>query len=282
MGRAGVVVACALVLGGCGGGTAPVERAESPSASAPAPEVTVPEGVRAGYVVYDRGSGKVVLRHGERRTFRSASLVKLLIVLDHLERADGVTQEDLELLRPMLRSSDDRVATVFWNRGGKGAIVERMADRIGLRDTRPPPADKPGFWGYVALSAFDLTKTYRYILEKAPRGHRELIMGELGKATPCGTDRYDQYFGIPRAAERPWAVKQGWSGFGTTPKVPCKGEAYRPAAADLGLGRPVLHTTGVVGERVVVVLTLHPADSSFKAAAERLTGLTKQVMRASG
>jgi hypothetical protein len=55
------------------------------------------------------------------------------------------------------------------------------------------------------------------------------------------------------------------------------------SAPDLGLGRPVLHTTGVVGEddrRIVVVLTLHPAGSSFQAAARRLTALTEQVHRA--
>ncbi|MFB4318799.1 hypothetical protein [Actinomadura sp. 21ATH] len=245
------------------------------------PRPKVPEGVRAGYVVYDQEARKVVLQEGARLTFRSASVVKILIALDFLRR-EKASEADLALLRPMLRSSDDKAATAFWNRGGKGAIIERMVPRAGLRDTRPPPADKPGFWGYVALSAMDVAKTYRYLLEKAPEAHRELILGELGKATPCGTDRYDQYFGIPRALPRPWAVKQGWSGFGDVPAVPCKGQAYRPAAADLGLGRPVLHTTGVVGDRVVVVLTLHPAGSSFSVAARRLTALTKQVYRAAG
>ncbi|WP_344588666.1 hypothetical protein [Actinomadura vinacea] len=241
--------------------------------------MTVPAGVRAGYVVYDRGSGKVLLQDGARRTFRSASVVKILIALDHLRGE----RPDLALLRPMLRSSDDGAATRFWKRGGKGAIIERTAARIGLRDTAPPPADKPGFWGYTALSPLDVAKVYRYVLEKAPRAHRDLIMGELRKATPCGTDRYDQYFGIPRALPRPWAVKQGWSGFGDVPAVPCKASVVPAAAPDLGLGRPVLHTTGVVGpddRRIVVVLTLHPAGSSFRVASQRLTSLTRQVYRA--
>jgi hypothetical protein len=44
----------------------------------------------------------------------------------------------------------------------------------------------------------------------------------------------------------------------------------------------VLHTTGVVGDRIVVVLTLHPAGSSFRVAAGRVTTLTKQVYGAAG
>ncbi|MFF5261646.1 hypothetical protein ACFY4C_22090 [Actinomadura viridis] len=242
----------------------------------------VPAGVRAGYVVFDRVEGRMLLQDGARRTFRSASVVKILIALDHLRGHEDVPEQDLALLRPMLRSSDDAAATALWKRGGQGAIIERSAARMGLRDTRPPPAEKPGFWGYTAISALDVAKAYRYLLERAPAAHRDLIMGELRKATPCGTDRYDQYFGIPRALPRPWAVKQGWSGFGDVPAVPCRG--VRPASApDLGLGRPVLHTTGVVGEgdrRIVVVLTLHPAGSSFQIAAGRLTSLTRQVDRA--
>ncbi|XVQ14311.1 hypothetical protein ACQP1W_17755 [Spirillospora sp. CA-255316] len=260
------------------------ERPGSGAGPQAEPLVRVPAGVRAGYVVYDRERGKVLLHDGARQTFRSASVVKILIALDHLRGKTEVPAADLAMLRPMLRSSDDGAATRFWNRGGKGAIIERAAARIGLRDTRPPPADKPGFWGYTALSAMDVARTYRYVLEKAPAAHRDMIMGELRKATPCGLDRYDQYFGIPRALPRPWAVKQGWSGFGDVPAVPCRAGPARPAAApDLGLGRPVLHTTGVVGRddrRIVVVLTLHPAGSSFRVAAQRLTTLTKQIYRA--
>ncbi|MFD0535029.1 hypothetical protein ACFQY7_16075 [Actinomadura luteofluorescens] len=42
----------------------------------------------------------------------------------------------------------------------------------------------------------------------------------------------------------------------------------------------MLHTTGVVGDRIVVVLTLHPAGTSFRTAAARITSLTRQVARA--
>jgi hypothetical protein len=257
--------------------------------------VRVPKGVRAGYMVFDRASGKVALQHNAHGTVRSASVVKILIAVDYLEARGGrsVPAADLALLRGMLRSSDDAAATALWRRGGRGAIVRRMVARMRLADTAPPPATHPGYWGYTAISAYDIVKAYRYVLERAHPRIRRFVIGELRRATRCGKDRFDQYFGIPRAVPRPWAVKQGWSGFGTVPADPCGsrpagGTAFRlrPVAHPyLGLGRPVLHTTGTVGgddRRIVVVLTLHPAGTPFGTASSRLTSLTRQIHRAAG
>ncbi|MFI6521430.1 hypothetical protein ACIBF1_38170 [Spirillospora sp. NPDC050679] len=257
-------------------------ESRAPASRAPV-KVKVPAGVRASYVVFDRDAGRVVLEHRPHQTFRPASVVKILIALDHLRGRRGAAG-DRVLLQRMLRSSDDKAATALWKRGGQAAIIRRTAPLAGLTDTQGPPADKPGFWGYTALSAADVVRTYRYLLEKAPRAHREFVLAQLRRATPCGSDGFDQYFGIPRAVPRPWAVKQGWSGFGLTPEDPCGATAQALSArpADLGIGRPVLHTTGLVdGERkIVAVLTLQPAGSSFRAAAARITALTRQVHRA--
>jgi hypothetical protein len=149
-----------------------------------------------------------------------------------------------------------------------------------LPETAPPPDEKPGYWGYTALSARDLVKVYRYLLDKAPKAQREFVLGQLRRSTPCGTDGFDQTFGIPRAAKRPWAVKQGWSGFGDVPAEPCHGRRPQQVGGrpDLGIGRPVLHTTGVVGDRIVVLLTLQPAGTSFREASRRVTELTRQLV----
>jgi hypothetical protein len=279
-----VGLAAALAVAGCDAeqperpeagavSSRPVETPRKAVSQTPRPRL--PKGTRVGYVVVDRVSGRTV-RYRPHLVFRSASVVKILIALDHLER-NGKTE--LTLLRPMLRSSDDDAATRLWRQGGQGKIVTRMAGRMGLTETRPPPAERPGFWGYTALSAADVAKMYRYLLEKARPEYRDLIVGELRKATRCGTDGYDQSFGIPRAVARPWAVKQGWSGF---PEGPRGCGNVRPAVADLGVGRPVLHTTGIVGpgyRKIVVVLTLQPAGTSFATASAKLTALTKQLYR---
>ncbi|WP_248964426.1 hypothetical protein [Sphaerisporangium perillae] len=278
-----------------------------PAAAASAREVVlaprVPAGTTASYMVFDRTTGKATLAYKVHSRFRSASVVKILIALDYLESRKAGTSipaADRDLLKRMLRSSDDDAATAFWRRGGQRAIVDRVVRRIGLKDSGPPPASRPGFWGYTALSASDVVLTYRYLLDKARPEVRDLILGHLRHATRCATDHFDQYFGIPSAVPRPWAVKQGWSGYGSTPAVRCgatrastspastsatgvsaaTGAAGRPP---VNLARPVLHTTGLTGEGdrlIVVVLTLQPAGASFAGSAARLTALTRDVHRA--
>ncbi|MEV7968933.1 hypothetical protein AB0O34_23525 [Sphaerisporangium sp. NPDC088356] len=265
-------------------------------------------------MVFDRTTGKATLGYKVHTRFRSASVVKILIALDYLEsRKPGtaIPAGDRDLLQRMLRSSDDDAATAFWKRGGQRAVIDRMVRRVGLTDTGPPPAYKPGFWGYTALSAADVVRTYRYLLERADPKVRDLVLGHLRNATRCAADDFNQYFGIPSALPRPWAVKQGWSGYGSTPAVRCAGtrassvsetvtqpmDASGLAAtetttgvaaqatatgAPVNLSRPVLHTTGLIGKGdrlIVAVLTLQPAGAAFKDSAARLTALTKAVYR---
>ncbi len=263
----------------------------TPSPSKTPQPVRVPSGVTAGYIVFDRQARKVIAHHQVHHRFRSASVVKILIALDYLERQKGpIPAGDLALLKPMLRGSDDNAATALWRRGGQGKIIQRMVRKLGLTDTGPPPAAKPGFWGYTAISAIDIARVYRYVLERSDSRVRDFILGHLRNAQQCATDGFDQYFGIPRAVPRPWAVKQGWSGYGSVPPVKCvrvkttalqgtPALASRAARADsVDFSRPVLHTTGVIGNRLImVVLTLQPPGASYATSTKRLTKLAKDV-----
>ncbi|MFC4895241.1 hypothetical protein ACFQVD_12850 [Streptosporangium amethystogenes subsp. fukuiense] len=291
----------------------PLLAATTPASATAPGKPHVPAGVTAGYVVFDRQSAKVTEYRNAHRRFRSASVVKILIAIDRLESRSGVSKEDLALLKVMLRVSDDDAATSFWSRGGQGRIIQRMARKLQLTDTTPPPADKPGFWGYTSLSAMDVVKTYRYLLDRADPKVSGLILGHLRRAGQCGSDGFDQYFGIPRGVRGPWAVKQGWSGYGSTPPVRCRpatSPAARtasaaftsasPAPAALGatapsggttaapagagpvpdLGRPVLHSTGLVGpgERwIMVLLTAHPAGATWQRSTGQTTRLAREV-----
>lgn len=295
--KARIVPVAALLAGAvaCGGASPPAQpvasRTSAPAPQAPEREAAVPEakpkiapGVSARWVVYDRTAGKVTSQRSSHLTVRSASIVKLFIALDYLEKRRGkVASSDARAFGRMLRSSDDKAATRFWNLGGKGKIVQRVRAKLKLTDSAPPPASKPGFWGYTAISAMDIAKTYRYILEKATPATRNVIMGHLRKSTPCGSDGFDQNFGIPASGAKPWSAKQGWSGFGLTPPYPCRATRYTNAAGpDLGLGRPVLHTTGTIGRDdryIVVILTLNPVGASYKTSVQRLTTLTRSLVR---
>ncbi|UQS21457.1 hypothetical protein L1857_00750 [Amycolatopsis thermalba] len=268
--------------------------------AAPASAAELPEGMTAGYVVLDRRTGETVAGN-EHHQYRSASLVKLFIALDYLESHGPdyeIPADDLALLEPMLRSSNDDAASVLWVRDGWEEIVNRMVAKIGLTDTTPPPAEKRGTWGYTAVSAADVAKTYEYILEKAHPKFRDFIMDNLEQATKCADDGFDQSFGIPSALPRPGAVKQGWSGFGA---APAPGEECVPAntkrvlaspearsatelasSGDVDLTSRVMHTSGTADRgdrRIVVVLTSQPTTLSWADSADRITDLTREAYR---
>ncbi|GGV57760.1 SH3 domain-containing protein [Streptomyces massasporeus] len=256
----------------------------------------IPPGVTAGVAVYDREAGRFTEQVNDSAQFRSASVVKLLLTLDFLwDRGPDYTipPADRARLEPMLRGSDDDAADYYWSTYGGSAIIKRMTDRtvLGLRDTAPPPADHPGFWGYTALSARDTVAIYRYILEKAPAPVRDFIMDNLRRSTRCSaTDHFDQHFGIAGAFDKPWAVKQGWSG--RYAKGTCGSQAASSgaqadsaapaprAAAAVDLSRPALHSTGTVGANdrsIVAVLTLHPVGTSYGKAYTDIGRLTRSL-----
>ncbi|GLZ31857.1 lipoprotein [Lentzea sp. NBRC 105346] len=253
-------------------------------------------GVTAAFAVFDRKTGKTTLEHNEHKQIRSASIVKILIALDYLEKRGPdaeIPQADLVRLVPMLRSSDDNAASELWVQEGWEKIVERMVVKLKLEDTEPPV--NVGFWGYTALSASDVVKIYRYILDEAHPKFRDFIMGNLHQATVCATDGFDQSFGIPSAVPGEVAYKQGWSRFGDTPPRPCV-EPQKPRtdlgaakegpvgpgirSADLDLTSPAMHTSGTYGtndRKIMVVLTLEPEGTTWDVSADRLTKLTRGV-----
>ncbi|MYS93580.1 MULTISPECIES: SH3 domain-containing protein [Streptomyces] len=287
--RGAAALATLATVASLTGGAAALPR----PGTAPATQAArIPDGVTAGIAVFDRRTGTFTEQVAESARFRSASVVKLLLALDFLwERGPGhpIPEADRALLEPMLRSSDDKAANHYWSEYGGSAIIDRMTARLGLRDTAPPPAGYEGYWGYTALSARDTVAIYRYILDEAPAPVRDFVMDNLRRSTRCASDSFDQHFGIAGSFDRPWAVKQGWSGEyarGTCGASATAGEA-EPAAADgsrtaarVDLTRPALHTTGTVGaddRTIVAVLTLHPVGTSYGKAYTDLGLLTRSL-----
>ncbi|MEU7218126.1 hypothetical protein [Nocardia iowensis] len=277
----------------------------------------VPPGMEASFVVFDRVTGDSRVQFDAHKQYRSASVVKLLIALDYLESHDpqNLPADDVPRLQAMLRSSDDDAASYLWVLGGWDKIVERMVAKLGLTDTAPPASR--GMWGYTAISAADVVTVYRYILDTASPSVRQFMVSNLRASTKCAQDGFDQSFGIPRAVDRPWAVKQGWSGFGAAPDpgkecIPGNPKPRIPremidaaAAGPITLGpdgirenpssrqgtpspdgppidltKRAMHTTGSVGaddNRIIVVLTLEPTGTPWDVSAQRITLLTKAV-----
>ncbi len=239
--------------------------------------MTSPQTLTAGIAVFDREAGQFVHQQDADRQFRSASVVKLLIALDFFwDRGPeyDVPSADRERLGVMLRSSDDDAASYYWEQLGGAAIVDRMVKRLGLTHTAGPPASHPGFWGYVAITAADTVRIYRYLLEDAPPPVRQYVMGQLHQATRHGTDGFDQYFGIASVFETGYSIKQGWSGFNGSSGY--RSDKAKPQSV-VDLVNDALHTTGTVGaddRSIVAVFTLHPSGTPYEQAYAAVTQLT--------
>lgn len=265
-------------------------------ASSVAAATEPPPGSTIAHTVIDRQAGALTEQEPHRQ-FRSASLVKIMIAIDHAENGrdpgTSLPPDDLAKLERMLRYSDDEVASEMWVRQGWERLVPRVAERLGLPDTQPP-ADRR-YWGYTATSVADVARLYGYLLDEAHPSVRDFVLGNLRQATRCAADGHDQFFGIPSAIpDQPWAIKQGWSGFpgdgepwcvgyhaqarpddgsvGAS-KEPAPGEAD-VRVTDIDLTSPALHSSGLVGEGdryVVVFLGLLPAGSAYLDASAQFT-----------
>ena len=206
--------------------------------------------------MFDRSRASASQWRGAELAFRSASLVKLLIALDVLDRRPA-TPPLCDALRLMLSASDDNVANELWDANGGPEIVTRTARRLALPAARPP--EITGRWGDTMLGIGDVVATYQHVLADAPASCRDLIVDALAAAPRHASDGFDQYFGIPGRLPRPWAVKQGWS------------ESPRDV---------VLHTSGLVGAGwrfVVVVLASFPAGTDWATAVDAVNSEVKAL-----
>ncbi|UMP07661.1 hypothetical protein [Amycolatopsis sp. EV170708-02-1] len=246
----------------------PEEPVVSPAASSSAAPDPPPKSVDAqaladlvpggqvSVVVYDRTAKKNTVSLKPERSYTSASLVKLLIALEALQAGAPPST-----VQRMLSVSDDDIASRLWTVHGGPRIVTRWAAKIGLGGTRPP--EDPGRWGDTRITAADVAKIYRYLLEQAGEGTRTTIMRALSGATESGSDGVRQYFGIPDAVgSLPWSIKQGWAC--------CRGSR-------------ILHSSGAVGEddrHIVVVLTSQPTSTTYAGAGRRVTEVVKALLPA--
>ncbi|MEU4247032.1 serine hydrolase [Amycolatopsis sp. NPDC026612] len=164
---------------------------------------------RLGIEIVDLGTCAVERSWKADQPQPTASVVKLLIALDLIDRSGVPSDSEATAVHAMLSASDDRVASRLWQQNGGPEIVRRQVAKLGLRHTTPP-AD-PGQWGSTRMSPVDVVAVYRYLTASSSEEEREFLTGALASAPRTAADGFDQHFGIPRAfpgAE--WAVKQGW------------------------------------------------------------------------
>jgi hypothetical protein len=194
-----------------------------------------------------------------RRAFPTASLVKLFIAEDVLHRARTgritLTWADRARLQAIIRRSDDAAASALWVRFGGGRMISDVAARYGLRSTASPR--RPGQWGETRTTAVDLAVFLSRLPVVADPEDAATLLYWMRTATPVGADGFDQQFGLFGSVPGRPAVKQGW--------MCCLG------------GRRHLHSAGVVGHRVVVLLSEVPGHVPYEAARTSLDAAARAL-----
>ena len=238
---------------------APAGLAAAAATAGDALTATTP-GTTVGVAVRDRHTGETAIGSSGAVPMYAASLVKIVVAIDVLERRRAglpVTPQHVELIRRALGPSDDKAMNTLWARFDGPGAVARVATQVGLTDTRAPR--DPSQWGETLLSARDVVKLYDHVLSGMSAEDRELIIGALAAAPPIATDGFDQAFGLLAGAP-PVASKQGW--------MCCLA------------GQIVLHSTGIPGPDrrfVVALLSSQPRRVGYEGARAMLTAVTDAV-----
>ena len=144
--------------------------------------------------------------------YRSASVVKAMLLVAYLRRADvrgrALQADERGLLGPMIRFSDNRAADAVHARVGLPALTA-LAHRAGMRSFLAHPV-----WGGSLITADDQARFFRRIDRLVPARHRDYAMGLLRGITA------GQRWGMPEVVPHGWTIafKGGW-GRGVTRQV---------------------------------------------------------------
>jgi hypothetical protein len=139
-----------------------------------------------------------------RRTVPAASVLKAMLLVAYLRepavRDRPLARDDLDLLEPMVRWSDNVAATRVRDIVGNDALV-RLAQRVGMRAFSPAAV-----WGLSRIDAGDQTLFFLHIERYVPARHRTTALRLLGSIVPS------QRWGIARVRPPGWALyfKGGW------------------------------------------------------------------------
>jgi hypothetical protein len=295
-----VVLAVLAITGPSRAGPQPspaAEQAESGAASAgggPTPPVTtrapaVPHSGLAGtaraeaetaasastylaVAVLDRATGEVSVGARGTEPFYTASLSKVVLAVDVLDRRrlDGlaVSDADIGLIRRALGPSDDNAMNTLWVRFDGPGAAGRVSRRLGLTATTAP--SDPSQWGQMRVPAADIVRIWRYILDESPDPDRDLLINAMSAAPVVAADGFDQAFGLLAPAmdgpDGPGTVaKQGW--------MCClSGDSYLHSAGSIGPDQRFL----------VALLTRMPQSLGWDAARSELTTIATATVQALG
>jgi hypothetical protein len=231
--------------------TPPPPPSPTPAPAAAPGTVTINRvpGEWVSWALLNRSTGGLVTG-GDSGTNSTESMVKAWIAADYL-RGLGSKEpgtDEIDLLRRMIRDSDDQAAQKLYLRRGGDAIISRLISTCGLTDTRL----YPGWWSLTQISARDAVRMGDCIADgRATNGRwTAWLLGEMRQV------RGEGRFGIVEV--RPGvAVKNGWTKWWN--------------------GTWHVNCLGVADGWSLAVLIRYPSGSSLANSAEVCRSVTRQL-----
>lgn len=211
---------------------------------------------RTGTISFAVRTGRKLYRSDAYRSYPSASVVKAMLMAAYLNhstvRGRPLGEDDLALLEPMVRWSNNVTATQIRNFVGNGAL-EHLARRVGMSRFYTHP-----IWGSTGITAAGQTKLFLHFERYVVKRHRQTAMRLLGSIVPR------QRWGVAQAAPPSWALyfKGGW-GSGT-------------GAVD--------HQVALLrrGQRRVALAILTVGSPSHAYGKQTLEGIARHLLRGLG
>ena len=222
---------------------APAAAPGHAAAMVDAAEDTAPAWMNLGVAVLDLVTGELAQTGAER--FYAASLSKLMLIVDMLDRDVELSSSDLSLIGRALSISDDNAMNALWTKFGGPAAMTRVAGALGMAGTSTP--DDPSQWGEAEVSPAGYARLFQHIVTEMDPQDRKVIIDGLSAVEPRAADGYNQFFGLLGQPAQVYA-KQGWMYYGS---------------------RLYLHSAGVVHtearDYVVVLMSVQPATAKGPA-----------------
>ncbi|AVT31193.1 hypothetical protein C6361_18825 [Plantactinospora sp. BC1] len=224
-------------LADSGGSTSSAEEAPvgiEPSAPPPPTLAAAPVTVKGvdgflGWALLDRESGKISGSKNMTSTNSTESMIKVWIVSDYLRRLGDKTPPSgtLKMASTAIRDSNDDSAETLYNRGGRGAVVDRLIKMCQLTDTRKvvPPGESSVWWSYTEMSPRDAVRMGECIKDGTAAGPKwtKWVLDEMTKVRGTtsardqklkqGGGRWGIIDGLSEGvlAQGPVGIKNGWT-----------------------------------------------------------------------
>ncbi|MCE7008824.1 class A beta-lactamase-related serine hydrolase [Kibdelosporangium philippinense] len=243
------------------------EQSQEPLAQAPqatniaaamvdAASAAVPKGVTSGIAVMDLNTGQLATSGAGQ--FYTASLSKLMLVVDMLDRDVEITPTVQNLINRALGPSDDNAMNSLWVRFDGPNAMDRVAASLGMVDTHSP--DDRSQWGEVVVSPAGYARLYQHIVTEMAPDDRDIILAALAAAPATAADGFNQGFGLLGEPFKP-ITKQGWMYYGN---------------------RLYLHSAGLVSyeQELFAVVLLTSQSPSANVARGNVTAMAQTAYRA--